>query len=119
MLVSEAVLLYVDTGKAERILEGVSERFRAEICKNTQDTCFSGASFVFADRLLRRNTSKNGTAKTAARGRMSLPFSPDLIEIEESEVRRWLRENEWELNELLLKPGATRHLGIATTVSAN
>ena len=119
VLVSEAVLLYVDTGKAERILEGVSERFRAEICKNTQDTCFSGASFVFADRLLRRNTSKNGTAKTAARGRMSLPFSLDLIEIEESEVRRWLRENEWELNELLLKPGATRHLGIATTVSAN
>lgn len=119
VLISEAVLLYVDTGKAEQILEGVSERFRAEICEDNQDTYFNGASFVFADRLLRRNTSTNGTAKTAARGRMSLPLSPDLIEIEESEVRKWLRENGWELNELLLKPGATRHLGIATTVSAN
>ncbi len=119
VLVSEAVLLYVDTGKAERILTGVSERFRSETCKDNQDNCFSGASFVFADRLLPRKTSTNGTAKTAARGRMSLPLSPDLIESEESEVRRWLRDNGWELNDLFLKPGATRHLGIATTVSAN
>jgi hypothetical protein len=111
VLISEAVLMYLDPGKAERILEGVVERFRAGSCKENR-ACFNDASFVFADRLIRRN---NTTAPT--RTTMTVPTTPDLIETEESEVRRWLRDRGWELDELLLKPGATRHLGIATAIS--
>jgi len=116
VLVSEAVFLYLDPGKAERIVEGVAERFRAGSLDVNHETRFSGASFVFADRLLRRNTTGNSRSKTTSRQGMSVPNSPDLIEKEKSEVRRWLGKRGWELNELLLKSGATRHLGIATTL---
>ncbi|MGK3745422.1 MAG: hypothetical protein ACI90V_012283, partial [Bacillariaceae sp.] len=35
---------------------------------------------------------------------------------EESDISQWLSTNGgWKLQEFLLKPGATRHLGIATT----
>ncbi len=115
VLISEAVFLYLDPGKAERIVEGVANRFRTESCGKKHETCFSGASFVFADRLLRCSTTGNSRAKTTTRQGMSVPVSSDLIEIEQSEVRRWLGDRGWQLNELLLKPGATRHLGIATT----
>ena len=129
VLISEALLLYLDPGKAERILEGVSERFRGKNCKDYNYDCsFNGAIFVFADRLMRNNRIKtNGapppqpppTTTATTRRRMTLPTSPDEIEKEKSEVEEWLRDRGWELNEVLLKPGATRHLGIATTVSAD
>jgi hypothetical protein len=110
VVISEAVLMYLEPGKTERIFEGVAERFRGG-CSGDHRACFGGASFVFADRLLR--TTQNSTTTRP----VTISKTPDSIEREESEIRKWLRERGWELEELLLKPGSTRHLGIASTIS--
>ncbi len=112
LLVSEALLLYLDPGKAEHILRGVSERFRFS---NANDCPFQGASFVFADRLMRHTDTTPAAASKQSRRSMALPTSREEMEHETALVRSWLSETGWELNELLFKPGATRHLGIATT----
>ncbi len=112
LLISEALLLYLDPGKAERILKGVSERFGA----NTATSSFRGATVVFADRLMKHTESCDATSAGSkpSRRSMALPATLDEIEHETAKVRTWLEDSGWELKELLFKPGATRHLGIAT-----
>ncbi|VEU34709.1 unnamed protein product [Pseudo-nitzschia multistriata] len=121
VVVSEAVLMYLLPGKARRVLEGLAERFRG----SDSESGFASASFVFADRLVpRRNTALDAapTGSVVAAADSTAPSagaSSDAAVIdprgtEESEVRQWLETSGWELRELLFKPGATRHLGIAT-----
>ncbi|MGK3757343.1 MAG: hypothetical protein ACI8RD_009657 [Bacillariaceae sp.] len=123
VVISEAVLMYLKPGKADRILKSIAEKFGGSNNDNDNDDngiddgddssdnggCFVGASFVFADRLIRYsntnndNNNKDGTAEKSK-------------DEEESDISQWLSTNGgWKLQEFLLKPGATRHLGIATT----
>ena len=116
LLISEALLLYLDPGKAEHILKGISERFGG----NNTNSSFQGATVVFADRLMRHteNSGHHSDAISAAgskrsRRSMALPATQEAIQQETAKLRTWLVESGWELTELLFKPGATRHLGIA------
>jgi hypothetical protein len=143
VVISEAVLMYLKPGKADRIIKSIAERFGG--CNNddndngvddgddsSDDGCFVGASFVFADRLIRytndntiantNNNNKDGTSSVgvgADAGGKAEPFTNTAKKSkneEESDISQWLNNNgRWKLHEFLLKPGATRHLGIATT----
>jgi O-methyltransferase involved in polyketide biosynthesis len=97
VVISEAVLMYLDTSKAELILEGLANRF----CANNNN--FTDASFIFADRLIRRVAG-------ASRSNSRITDDSELVE-----VQKWLQERGWKLHELLFKPGATRNLGFATS----
>eukprot|EP00532_Pseudo-nitzschia_australis_P012090 CAMPEP_0168213508 /NCGR_PEP_ID=MMETSP0140_2-20121125/4834_1 /TAXON_ID=44445 /ORGANISM="Pseudo-nitzschia australis, Strain 10249 10 AB" /LENGTH=373 /DNA_ID=CAMNT_0008140367 /DNA_START=210 /DNA_END=1331 /DNA_ORIENTATION=- len=110
VVISEAVLMYLQPGKAERVLEGLADRFGGVGGPN--EVHFTGASFVFADRLIRSNLIKNESTIIEA----SSTVANDTEGRGDSGVREWLQKIGWELQELLFKPGATRHLGIATTV---
>ena len=121
VVISEAVLMYLKPGKADRILEGLSERFGEDGPNNFYN---ASASFVFADRLFRHNATANITssensvhdASTAAdTAAKNVATAEGFTGMEESDVRQWLRDRGWKLQEFLSKPGATRHLGIATT----
>ena len=91
LVVSEALLLYLDTGVPGKILQSISERFND-----------GGASFLFADRLELQDDK--GVEETAASTTV------------ESQVQNWLARHGWKLQEFKSKVGATRHLGIATAI---
>eukprot|EP00536_Pseudo-nitzschia_multiseries_P004839 jgi/Psemu1/11008/gm1.11008_g len=110
VVISEAVLMYLQPGKASRVLEGLAERFNG--FDKTDESHFAGASFVFADRLIRSKSRTTGSFTVGGR----LVTESNVDSGEDAEVRQWLQEIGWKLQELLFKPGATRHLGIATTV---
>lgn len=110
VVISEAVLMYLRPEKAERVLEGLADRFRGVGGPN--ESHFTGASFVFADRLIRSDVTTTGSTIIRA----SSTVANDAEGRGDLGVREWLRKTGWELQELLFKPGATRHLGIATTV---
>mmetsp|Transcript_8892 Transcript_8892/g.20415 ORF Transcript_8892/g.20415 Transcript_8892/m.20415 type:complete len:182 (+) Transcript_8892:1400-1945(+) len=130
VVISEAVLMYLKPSKAGRILEGLAKRFGGRggssgASDQGEKLSFADATFVFADRLFKRNATAAPTLATPPvssdasgkqNGAAASSFeSPEEEENESELVRSWLRDRGWDLQELLLKPGATRHLGIATT----
>jgi len=122
--------MYLQPGKAARVLEGLADRFGEDGGPN--NSYFASASFVFADRLFRYSSNSNATAanishiasENSVQDATATKDTADqtatgVVDFfsgtEESELCRWLRDRGWKLQEFLSKPGATRHLGIATT----
>jgi O-methyltransferase involved in polyketide biosynthesis len=97
IVISEALLLYLNPGVGGSILERLSRRFG----KKKR----SAATFVFADRL-ELNDAKTNAMRDV-----------DGTKVKSSHIRRWLLERGWMLQDFSTKSGATRHLGIATSSS--
>mmetsp|Transcript_27550 Transcript_27550/g.58210 ORF Transcript_27550/g.58210 Transcript_27550/m.58210 type:complete len:447 (-) Transcript_27550:63-1403(-) len=114
IVIAEAVLMYLDTGKAGRLLEGLANRFGG-MEGNLHNSKFTKASFVFADRLIRPETTPTNSATIEMKsGNTCDGDKKHTTDSEECKVQKWLQDRGWELQEILFKPGATRHLGIAT-----
>ncbi|KAG7362057.1 leucine carboxyl methyltransferase [Nitzschia inconspicua] len=105
ILVSEALLLYLNPGVAGRILQRISARFGNNKNKKMIDRS-AGASFVFVDRLeLQIDRTDDPIVK-----------DPPGQESIQSQARKWLLDCGWILQDFKQKPGATRHLGLAFAV---
>jgi Leucine carboxyl methyltransferase len=100
VLISEALLLYLNPGVAGSILKKISKRFGTN--RNG-----AGASFVFADRLDLNSVTNiwvtsDGSAEPSVEVRV--------------QVEQWLLKHGWKLQDFKSKTGATRHLGLALAV---
>jgi O-methyltransferase involved in polyketide biosynthesis len=100
VLISEALLLYLNPGVAGSILKKISKRFGTS--RNG-----AGASFVFADRLDLNSVTNiwvtsDGSAEPSVEVR--------------AQVEQWLLKHGWKLQDFKSKTGATRHLGLALAV---
>jgi O-methyltransferase involved in polyketide biosynthesis len=93
IVISEALFLYLDPGVPGRILKRIGQKF--------QNEKGGGASFLFADKLELKEVEQADSTKT------STPIAT------ETQMKNWLLQYGWKLQELKIKQGATRHLGIA------
>jgi hypothetical protein len=114
IIVSEALLLYLNPGMAGTILEQLSQRFggnggsTGQKKKKRGSPKFDGATFIFADKLPIDNKKTVNKNKDNDDDNSSTTT--------EDMVRRFLRQHGgWLLQGYKDKPGATRHLGTATT----